>query len=470
MLTASLLIFIAYYFLAIKKKQSLIYTFPIILVFTFIFTGYIVTDSLTGDGINEAVKFQLMTSWEGTGYGEFIPQLVAALVYILITALLIAFSARNAKSNHVPFATILGVLAITANPGTQDLYDWVRPYSNFKELENFSVERFRNENLKFNSPKKKKNFIYIYAESFERSFFDEKVFPKLITELKKKDIPYIDFTNINQVYGTNATMTGMVASQCGIFPTTNIDDKFMPGINCLSDILTKEGYHLELIQGGDLDFASTKKFYKTHNFSRLIGKGHFEKKYNKMNVFSQWGIFDEYVLAEAKQRFKELSEKEKPFGIFVATLDTHYPHGHQSIYCKLKYQDGSNPYLNAIKCADYNLAKTIEQILSLPSAKDTVVILASDHLALKNDASHLLKKTQRRNFMRIYNTGLSIEVNKEGSTLDNGTTLLHILGYEIDLGVGVNLLGNKKSIIEKFEGQTNNFLRSLTPKIEEASN
>lgn len=466
---ASLLIFIAYYLLAIKKKQSPFYAVPIILIFTFLFAGYIVADSLTGDGINEAVKFQLMTSWTGTGYGEFIPQLAGALIYIVSTAFIVSVSIKVSKLNHVPLATLLGIFAISLNPGAHDLYEWVRPYTYFDEIKNITIEDIQNKNLKIIPPLKKKSFIYIYAESFERSFFDESIFPNLITELKKKDIPFIDFTNIHQVYGTSATMTGMIASQCGIFPTTNIKQEFMPGINCISDILSQHGYIMELIQGGDLSFASTKKFYNTHKFSRLIGKEYFQKKYKGINNFSQWGAYDEYVLAEAKKRFEELSNQKKPFGLFVTTLDTHYPHGHESNSCKLKYANGKNPYLNAIKCADYNLSKLITQISSLPNVEDTIIILASDHLALKNDASHLLKKMKRRNLLRFYNVGSSQSISKAGSTLDNGSTLLHLLGFNVNLGLGTNLLSDEKTLVERYGDRTDNFLRSLTPKIEEAS-
>ncbi|WP_198011891.1 sulfatase-like hydrolase/transferase [Bacteriovorax sp. BAL6_X] len=451
-----------------KKGQRFEISLPIILINTFFIAGYYVANSLTGAGVNEVVKFQLLTSWEGTGYGEFIPQLILALLYILITIALLLIASKKATAKNNYFVTIVGLIAILINPATSDFYEWFRPYTHFDEIDSINISKLKN-NSKVVITEKPRSFIYIYAESFERTFFNEDIFPGLITELKKNDSTYIDFKNVEQVYGTGSTMMGMVASQCGVFSVPSITGKFMGGISCLGNKLQEAGYDLQYIQGGALDFAGTRQFYKNHGFKSLTGINFFRHKYKEDRYFSQWGVYDEYLLEESYQRYLKLKSQNKPFGLFLVTLDTHYPKGHKSPLCDLKYKDGKNPYLNSIKCSDRNIANFIRQILEEDNG-ETLIILASDHLALKTTASHLLKSIPRRNLLRFYNIEKQDMNNlKPASTLDIGTTLLHALGIDDRLGMGVNLFSNEKTLLERYERKTNNFLRSLTPKIEEAS-
>ncbi|MGI5026932.1 sulfatase-like hydrolase/transferase [Halobacteriovorax sp. GFR8] len=442
-------------------------SYPIILINTLFIAGYYVANSLTGDGLNEAVKFQLLTSWEGTGYGEFIPQLIIGFFYILLTISLVLYAAKKRTKKNNVFVTFVGVIAILVNPATKDFYEWFRPYSHFKEVETISSKNLKND-FKIETVKNPKSFIYIYAESLERTFFNEEIFPGLITELKTRDSKYIDFTNVEQVYATGATMMGMVASQCGVFAVPSMSDEFMPGIKCIGNKLTEAGYELHYLQGGALDFANTRKFYKSHGFKNLSGLSYFQKKYKSEKYFSQWGLYDEYLLQEAFDKYKILKSSDKPFGLVLVTLDTHYPKGHKSPLCNLNYKDGKNPYLNAIKCSDYNIAEFIKKILKEDNG-ETVIVLASDHLSFQTTASKLLKKLPRRNLLRFYNVDRKINNLKPASTLDIGTTLLSALGYNHKIGLGVDLFSNERTLLEKFERNTNNFLRSLTPKIEEAS-
>ncbi|MFG1487444.1 sulfatase-like hydrolase/transferase [Halobacteriovorax sp. RZ-1] len=468
MLALATIFFVNYYILAMKKGQRFETSLPIILINTFFIAGYYVANSLTGAGVNEVVKFQLLTSWEGTGYGEFIPQLLLSLLYILITMVLVFIASKKSTTKNNYFVTIVGLIAILINPTTSDFYEWFRPYTHFAEIDSITISKLKN-NSKVVLSEKPKSFIYIYAESFERTFFNEEIFPGLVTELKKKDSTYIDFTNVEQVYGTGSTMMGMVASQCGVFSVPSITGEFMGGISCLGNKLQDAGYDLHYIQGGALDFAGTREFYTNHGFKNLTGISYFRKKYKEDKYFSQWGVYDEYLLKESFQRYRKLKSENKPFGLFLVTLDTHYPKGHKSPLCDLKYEDGKNPYLNAIKCSDSNIASFIKQVLEEDNG-ETLIILASDHLALKTTASHLLKSIPRRNLLRFYNLEKQNVNNlKPASTLDIGTTLLHALGIRDQLGVGVNLFTNEKTLLERYERKTNNFLRSLTPKIEEAS-
>jgi len=60
------------------------------------------------------------------------------------------------------------------------------------------------------------NFVFIFAESFERTYFDEEIFPGLVTELRELETEGVTFTELHTPDGTGFTMGGIVASLCGI--------------------------------------------------------------------------------------------------------------------------------------------------------------------------------------------------------------------------------------------------------------
>ncbi|MEN1599797.1 hypothetical protein AAIG97_33140, partial [Pseudomonas aeruginosa] len=65
-------------------------------------------------------------------------------------------------------------------------------------------------------PDPKLNLVYIYGESLERTYFDNEAFPDLTPELGALKNEGLDFSHTQQLPGTDYTIAGMVASQCGI--------------------------------------------------------------------------------------------------------------------------------------------------------------------------------------------------------------------------------------------------------------
>ena len=130
----------------------------------------------------------------------------------------------------------------------------------------------QNDFLEFYKPSKikqisqKRNLVYIYAESLERTYFDESLFPGLIKELRHLESVSTSFTQIKSVYGTQWTVAGLTASQCGIPLVTPSHgnsmsgmDAFLPNTICLGDLLSEEGYELSYLSGSSADFAGTEK-------------------------------------------------------------------------------------------------------------------------------------------------------------------------------------------------------------------
>jgi phosphoglycerol transferase len=231
-------------------------------------------------------------------------------------------------------------------------------------------------------------------------------------------------------------------------------DNFLGSAVCLGDLLTNEGYHLAYYGGASLDFAGKGKLYKTHGFSEIKGRDELTPMLEDKDYSSGWGLYDDSLLGLVYDKFLTLSEEGRRFGLVTLTLDTHHPNGHPSKSCDgVKYQQGDNPILNAVACSDYLITKFVNKVIESKYAKDTVIILASDHLAKRNTAHDILKKNEqkRRNvFMVIDPAQVNYkEVKTEGSTLDVGVNILPFIGYRGSLGLGRKLTDNEQEVVNE---------------------
>jgi len=428
---------------------------------------YFVADYFTGKGITQAVIFTLQSGVNGAGFGEYITLIVTTIFFVIFTLFLSYIYFRYIKDkSHLRPKKIQGiihvlflVLAFLVHPFNTDLYNIYTSmnqkqstdFNQYYVKPNFSSEKMKNYNL-----------IYIYAESLEKTYFDESIFPGLMNNLRVLKNRSIEFTDINQVSGTSWTIGGMTATQCGIplFTTSygnsmNGTNNFLSGATCLGDILKSKGYHLSFMQGSSVEFSGIKNLYKTHKFDEVFGYEKLENLHKNKKYFNGWGLFDDTLFPMVYNKFDALSKTNKQFALFVATIDTHHPYSMTSHSCKdMPYDTGKNSILNAVHCSDKLISDFIKKIQNSKYAKNTLIVLTSDHLAMRNSASDLLKKKKRKDLFLIFDPSQKqhISIDKPASMLDVGPTVLNALGIETNLGLGRNLLKEKSlfSIVENF--------------------
>ena len=421
---------------------------------------YIVCYYFTGKGVDYAVLYHVKYGLDGAGYGEYNKLIlivtVALAFFFLMSCYLLFRYSRNKKilPRRLIFLSVIFLfLSVLVHPATADLYMLSRTH----EGEPF-WKYYRTPYAKL-SGEVPKNFIFIYAESLERTYFDEEIFPGLISKLRRLESESISFTDIGKYPETGWTIAGMVASQCGIPLITPSHgnsmsdmDSFLAGADCMGDLLNREGYHLTFMGGASLDFSGKGKFYRTHGFNEVLGRAKLLPLLSDQSYRTKWGLHDDSLFDIALEKYEDLSLSERPFGLFLLTLDTHGSDNHFSRSCQgMAYGDGKNGMLNAIACSDYQIGNFIDRVRQSPSFKNTVIVLASDHQAMWNSASGMLKKSRRRrNLFLIFDpeTETSFMSPKRGSTLDIGMTVLSVLGFESYLGLGRDLLQGEPSILE----------------------
>ncbi len=426
----------------------------------------------TGHGIDEATIYHLKYGLGGAGIMEYIWVIIAAVVALAGGSYLLLKRSHKAKDSSfsrkvAPYlALLLLATSLATNPGALDVYKlqqdaFVFGSSEKKAADPEFARYYKKPDLEpLGTPAK--NLVFIYAESLERTYFDENLFPGLIQDLRELEAQSLSFTNIKQVTGTGWTVAGMTASQCGIplFTPSHGNsmsgmDKFLASATCLGDLLKQQGYDLAFLGGAKLEFAGKGKLYETHGFSSVSGQRALAQRLQDKNYQYEWGLYDDSVLDMAYEEFLQRSASGEKFGIFTLTLDTHHPTGHPSKSCEhRRYKDGSNSMLNSVACSDFLISRFVRKIVDSPYAENTVIVLVSDHLAMRNTAFEQLLKGDRKNLFMIIDPSrppkaASALFATPGSTLDIGPTILPFIGYDGNIGLGRNLLSPENKPAER---------------------
>lgn len=451
-----------------------------ILFFTYLLFSliYLSSDYFTDEGINDAVIYHILYGLNGAGFSEYFLMIITSIFTFIFSFIFSFIYYKLINKNLHPQSNLtkkyitlfLILISFILHPTTNAISKFISVQVTPRLLQTQDIvwneddqeflSYYKNE-IPIETTEKHPNFIYIYAESLEDTYFDEKIFPNLMIGLKKIKEENIYFNNIHQISGSGWTIAGKVSSQCGVPLYTSSSgnsmqgmDTFYQGATCLGDFLDEEGYDLIYRGGATLQFAGKGKFYKTHSFSDIMGKEELLDVITDKDYMSSWGLYDDTLLDLTYDQFIQSSQKGKKFGLFALTLDTHHPKGHQGESCKdIKYKDGTNEMLNSVKCADFLITNFIQKVQSSKYADNTIIILSSDHLAMKNTATDLLNTGNRKNMLVIVDPRSKTpkKVTRDGAMIDVGSTLVQLLGYNNSIGLGRDLLNSKQTLYEKFE-------------------
>ncbi|HTV21662.1 MAG TPA: sulfatase-like hydrolase/transferase, partial [Polyangiaceae bacterium] len=442
-----------------------------IVCFVVLTTMFLAADAFTGRGIDEAVLYHATYGLDGAGFGEYAPQIATALLVLAAGAgAAFVFARRLLRSSPARVlptgggSVVVALLACATNPATRDLAVVFQlrerlGWANTDAQSGAHFDAHYRTPAIGSGPRERRNLVFIYAEGLEQTYLDEALFPGLMVGLRGLRGSSTAFTDLEQTAGTSFTIGGIVGSQCGIPLVTASHGnsmggmhEFLPEARCLGDLLASRGYHLSYLGGADLKFAGKGKFLSGHGFEQVSGRDELLPALADKRYLSSWGLHDDTLLDLAYDEFTALTARSAPFGLFLLTLDTHHPNGHVSrAVAGVKYESGRTPILNAVAGSDRLLTGFIERITPLARETNTLIVLASDHLALENGATQRLERGQRRLLFLLIDPRRpeGTEVRKPGTTLDIGPTVLHALGYEGEIGLGRNLLGSEPSLREQ---------------------
>lgn len=327
----------------------------------------------------------------------------------------------------------------------------------------------KNENITF--PEKKKNLIFIFAESMETSFMDKasggllkkNLIPNL-SEVAKDNINFSHNGGVGgseELVGTNWTVASMLAHFAGL-PYNQIEirnqgrRKFLPNAILLTDILHDNGYKSLFLMGSDKAFAGRDALLETHGDVEIHDLFWYRENNflptKDYNVF--WGFEDKKLFDFAKRELDTLPG-EAPFFLGMITVDTHGPAGY---ICEDCPTTEDMDIKNAILCSDKKISDFLHWCAEQSWYDDTVIVIVGDHLFMDSPATTPFTDGAKepRNCINIFINSCQEKLgdtNRRFSSLDMFPTILGAMGCTIKdnkLGFGVNLFSDERTLLERY--------------------
>ncbi len=366
-------------------------------------------------------------------------------------------------------AVIVPIILVIYSLNRIEITDYIQKNYLNNSLDFFEKNYINPQDVEITFPEKKRNIIYIYAESLETSFFDKEhggvntenaMSP--LEKLTEENTMFSDTDDRGGFYsytGTNFTTGSLVSQTSGlplkispdqILETTDKYQELLPGAYTLNDLLTDEGYNQTFIMGSNKAFGSRDVYFKTHGNMKLfdyyeaIAAGKISKDYNVW-----WGYEDSKVFEYAKEEATRLAKANKPFNLTLLTTGTHHPDGFTEKSCSNPF---SRHYSNAIYCSAEQINNFVRWAQKQSFYDNTTIFIVGDHLTYK---PQYVENTHRVVYNLIINSAIEEQHSKNRlfSTMDMFPTTLAAMGVKIEgnqLGVGVNLYSGKKTFSEKY--------------------
>lgn len=319
-------------------------------------------------------------------------------------------------------------------------------------------------------PVEKRNLIYIYLESMESTYASKEnggLFDGvgLIPEIERLAADNINVSNSDKLggavegMGMSWTSAGMVASLYGL-PLKCVNNKTIKGNSKifsktvgLLDVLNENGYRSAVVMGSSASFGGIDSIWRgadIYDYDYFVDKDMLKDK--KVG----WGMYDHRVYEYGTEIISNMAKGDQPFYVALNTIDTHYPDGYVCEYCP---KGGKDTYQRSISCASAQVSGFVEWCKSQEWYSNTTIIIAGDHLTMKNDFYQRgIHKSDRKILNVIINPAPDLEVksdrlvNRSFCSADMFPTTLAAIGCKVEgnrLGLGTNLFSDEQTDYEK---------------------
>ena len=388
-----------------------------------------------------------------------LPFILSGLILFAVSKFLL----KN-KRQKLAFAIIIFVIGLITLVKSVHLDEYIINRS--KDTDIYEKYYVDTNNVKVTLPKKKKNLVLIYLESMEASLFskenggafDKSIIPEL-EEVAKNNVSISNSDLLGGAYtltSTSFTISSITASTTGtpinikLFQGYSNEKPFMKSVRSLGNILSDNGYNLELIQGSEKEFSALDLYalyngnYKVFDNNTAKAKGLVDNNY-----FEWWGIEDRKLLEFSKNEVLELANKNEPFAIMLFTMDTHFKDGYQDKKCTKTF---SEPLANSYACSSQMVNDYLNWLKEQDFYEDTTIVLLGDHQVMQDSFYKEHKDYDRVNYNAFINGSINKNIkNRKFSQYDMYPTILASMGATIEgnkLGFGVNLFSDEKTLIE----------------------
>lgn len=244
---------------------------------------------------------------------------------------------------------------------------------------------------------------------------------------------------------------------------------FLPGAQSIFEIFKKNGYTMVMILGSDSNFSGKRTLFSTHGEFRILDRQHWQMQGWSLEEHggTGWGYSDQFVLNRATEEFKKLKKENKPFVLFVETVDTHAPEGFAPKN-KRKYNDIRDSFSYLDEMLD-NFADQIKNF----EPSNTALAIIGDHYFMGNPP-FFPDLSKRRLFNLFWSAniknGLHLREEKNICALDIAPTLLELAGARWEnhqYGLGMSIFASGPNLLERYGADELNILLSKRSKLYE---
>ena len=304
-----------------------------------------------------------------------------------------------------------------------------------------------------------KNLIVIFLESMEVNFAR---FTPEITTLEQQSTNFLPGGVC--VSGTSWTIAGITGKLCGIplnmpmgineyhgkLPT------YVPGAKCLMDVLAEKAYSQVYLQGSSGDFTQKRTFWTVHG-NVAVHDIEYYKKIGKIedNYYEFWGFEDRKLYQFAKEELDSLYKLDKPFALYMLTIDTHQPNGYIDSICSEEFENIEGDVLKAIRCASKQLYDFISWAKTQPWFESTVISVMGDH-TMPSFSSKVGIPSSDSLYWTNFMLNSAIQQNtkaRQYSSLDVFPTLLESMNFTLKnrgVALGRSLFSDSLTMLELY--------------------
>ena len=402
-----------------------------------------------------------------------LPTIIIFIIVYVIMKMINKKGKKNGKFLGVICVVSIGVMCISIyNVWTKlDVGEYISGQNEFSTFIDDNYVDPRDVDIVF--PEKKRNLIYIFLESMETTYTDEKnggAFEEnVIPELTKLAQENEDFSGkskkLNGGYsltGSTWTMGAMFAQTSGLplkisISANEMDTQksFFPGIVTIGDILGDAGYSQTLMIGSDATFSGRRLYFTDHGNYDIFDYNYAAQQGMLSDEYPVWWGYDDQKLFEfAKEKLNELSAQDEPFNLTMLTVDTHFEDGYVCDKCDDKF--GDNQYANVMACSSKQVKEFVEWVKQQDFYEDTTIVISGDHPTMDSDFCENVDENYGR---RVYTAYINASDSPKSSmtrtytTFDNFPTTLAAMGVTIEgnrLGLGTNLFSSEQTLSERY--------------------
>ncbi len=309
------------------------------------------------------------------------------------------------------------------------------------------------------------DLVVIYLEGADRQFADTAIWGAAYAPLARLAGEGLSLTAVGQIEGTDWSVAGMVASQCGVpalargfLWRANLQevDRFMPAMTCLGDVLAHRGYRSAFVVGADMSFGALDTFYLSHGIADLTGLDRIERDRPEEARAARiiWLVDDELTLDVAHGKAVAMWQGDRPAALIVETAG---PHGRDSTLTRTCSGTGRaerGPVGQAVRCLADHVEATVAALRAdharMRPGRRLAFVILSDHLNHQPDTP-LPAEGLRKVNTAILIGGARGEIDRQAAMIDIFPTLLDWLGWAeppVAAGLGRSLLSPGPTLVE----------------------